>query len=45
VKAEIRAAVKRVLRNRNVRAEDFDQFVDRFMTQATALFAHWPVAA
>jgi len=45
VKAEIRAAVKRVLRNRNVRAEDFDQFVDRVMTQAVALFADWPIAA
>ena len=39
LKAVVRAAVKRVLRNRGVRAEDFDQFVDRFMTQAVALFA------
>ncbi|MEK6676177.1 MAG: type I restriction endonuclease subunit R [Planctomycetota bacterium] len=45
VKAEVRAAVKRVLRNRGVRTEDFDQFVDRFMTQAVALFADWPIAA
>jgi len=45
VKAEIRSAVKRVLRNRSVRAEDFDQFVDRLMTQAIAQFADWPIAA
>lgn len=45
VKAEVRAAVKRVLRNRGVRSEDFDQFVDGFMTQAAALFADWPAAA
>ncbi|GFO81285.1 MAG: hypothetical protein A49_09120 [Methyloceanibacter sp.] len=45
VKAEIRAAVKRVLRNRGVRAEDFNEFVERFMVQAVALFADWPIAA
>ncbi len=45
VKAEIRASVKRVLRNRDVRVEDFDAFLERFMAQATALYADWPTAA
>ncbi len=45
VKAEIRAAVKRVLRKRDVRAEDFDPLVERIMEQAEALYADWPVAA
>ena len=45
VKAEVRAAVKRILRSRGVRAEDFDPFLERFMAQAAALFADWPAAA
>ena len=45
VKAEIRAAVKRVLRNRNVRAEDFDLLIGKIMAQAEALYAEWPTAA
>jgi len=45
VKAEIRAAVKRVLRRREVRADDFDPLVERIMEQAEALYADWPVAA
>ena len=45
VKAEIRAAVKRVLRKREVRAEDFDPLVERIMEQAEALYANWSVAA
>ncbi len=45
VKSEIRAAVKRVLRKREVRAEDFDPLVERIMEQAEALYADWPVAA
>jgi type I restriction enzyme R subunit len=45
VKAEIRAAVKRVLRNRSVRVEDFDSFLERLMAQAVAMYADWPVAA
>jgi type I restriction enzyme R subunit len=45
VKAEIRAAVKRVLRKRNVRAEDFDPLVERIMEQAEALYSDWPAAA
>lgn len=45
VKSEVRAAVKRVLRRRNVREEDFDPFVERFMKQAEELFAGWPTQA
>ncbi len=45
VKAGVRAAVKRVLRHKGVRAEDFDRFVERIMAQAEALYAEWPVAA
>ena len=45
VKAEIGAAVKRVLRKRDVRAEEFDPLVERIMEQAEALYADWPVAA
>ena len=45
VKAEIRAAVKRVLRNRDVRVEDFEPFLERLMAQAAAMYANWPSAA
>lgn len=45
VKAEVRAAVRRVLRMREVRREDFDYVIERIMEQAAALYAHWPVAA
>jgi type I restriction enzyme R subunit len=45
VKAEVRAAVRRVLRMREVRREDFDYLIERIMEQAAALYADWPVAA
>lgn len=45
VKAAVRAAVKRVLRNRGVKAEDLDPFVAAIMSQAKALYADWPLAA
>ena len=45
VKAAIRAAVKRVLRTRGVRAEDFDYVVDKLMEQAEVLYRDWPLAA
>jgi len=45
VKAAVRAAVKRVLRQRDVRAEDFDGIVASVMTQAEALYRNWPQAA
>ncbi len=45
VKAAVRAAVKRVLRRRKVREEDFEAVTERLMEQAAALYANWPVAA
>jgi len=45
VRAAIRVAVRRTLRNRGVRSEHFDRFLDAVMEQATASFAAWPVAA
>lgn len=45
VRAEIRAAVKRVLRRRGVREADFEPFITRFMAQAAAQFAEWPLVA
>lgn len=45
VKAGVRAAVKRVLRAKGVKPDDFDQFVGFIMSQAEALYAQWPVAA
>jgi type I restriction enzyme R subunit len=45
VKAAVRAAVKRVLRSRGVKPEDFDPFVTSIMAQAEALYTGWPVAA
>jgi type I restriction enzyme R subunit len=45
VRAEVRAAVRRVLRMRAVRREDFDYLIERIMEQAAALYADWPVAA
>jgi type I restriction enzyme R subunit len=45
VKAGVRAAVKRVLRNRGVDAGDFEAIVGRIMEQAEAMYAEWPLAA
>lgn len=45
VKAAVRAAVRRVLRTRDVRAQDFEPFVAAVIAQAEALYANWPVAA
>ncbi|BEH09893.1 type I restriction endonuclease subunit R [Geobacter sulfurreducens subsp. ethanolicus] len=39
VKAAVRAAVKRVLRRRGVKEEDFEPFMIRIMQQAEALYA------
>jgi hypothetical protein len=44
VRAAIRAAVRRVLR-KNVKADDFGPFVEKFMAQAEPLYAEWPLAA
>ena len=43
VRAEMRAAVKRVLRRRGLREADFDPFVARFVQQAEAQYAEWPL--
>ena len=45
VKAEVRAAVKRVLRNRKVEKEHFDVLLTSIMTQAEAIYQDWPFAA
>lgn len=45
VRSSVRAAVKRVLRRQGVKAEDFDPFIEKFMAQAEALYAEWPLAA
>jgi len=45
VKAAVRAAARRVLRARGVRAEDFDPLLTAIMAQAEALYADWPLAA
>jgi type I restriction enzyme R subunit len=45
VQAEIRAAVRRKLRQRDIKAEDLDAVTDRVIEQATALFRRWPIAA
>jgi type I restriction enzyme R subunit len=45
VRAAIRIAVRRVLRRRDVKAEDFEPFMEKFMAQADALYAEWPLAA
>lgn len=45
VRAAVRSAVKRTLRQRGVRPEDFDRFVEAVMEQAVATFAAWPLAA
>jgi type I restriction enzyme R subunit len=45
VRAEVRAAVRRVLRVREVRREHFDFLIERTMEQAAALYADWPLAA
>jgi len=45
VKASIRAAVRRVLTNRKVKAEDFDAMLAKVMEQAEQLFGDWPKVA
>lgn len=39
IKAAVRAAVRRVLRKRGVREEDFEPFLNRIMSQAETLYA------
>ncbi len=45
VKAGVRAAVRRVLRARDVHADDLEAIVGRIMAQAEALYTDWPMAA
>ena len=45
IKAAVRSAVRRVLRSKGVKTEDLEPFVTRFMAQAEALYASWPVVA
>ena len=45
VKATVRAAVKRSLRKRGVKAEDFEPMMTAFLLQAEALWRDWPMGA
>jgi hypothetical protein len=44
VKAAVRRAVRRVLRRRDVKPKDFDQFLKFIMEQAE-VHSDWPMAA
>jgi hypothetical protein len=44
-KAAIRPSVKKVLRRKDLKKEDFDEFLNRFMDQAEAMRVNWPSAA
>ena len=45
VKASVKAAVKRVLRKRGVKQEDFDGLTDAVLGQAAAMWKDWPRVA
>ena len=45
IKSAVRAAVKRVLRNRGVRREDIETLLASIMTQAEQMYEEWPEAA
>jgi type I restriction enzyme R subunit len=45
VRATIRAGVRRILRRRDVKVEDFEPFIEKFMAQAEELYDDWPLAA
>lgn len=45
VKSEVRAAVKRVLRSRDVKEADMEPFLNAVMLQAEAIYKDWPWAA
>jgi type I restriction enzyme, R subunit len=45
VRATSRAGVRRVLRRRDVKVEDFEPFIEKFMAQAEELYDEWPLAA
>ena len=45
VKASVKAAVKRVLRKRGVKQEDFDGLTNAVLGQAAAMWKDWPTVA
>lgn len=45
IKAEVRASVKRVLRRKGIKAEQFDFILNRVIEQAEALYEDWPMVA
>jgi type I restriction enzyme R subunit len=45
VKAAVRAAVRRVLRTRDVKVEDLEPLMTAVMVQADALYSDWPQVA
>ena len=45
VKASVQVAVKRVLRKRGVKEEDFDGLINAVLVQATAMWKDWPRVA
>lgn len=45
VKAEVRAAVRRVLYRREIRSEDLEPLLEAVMRQAEAMYGDWPLAA
>jgi type I restriction enzyme R subunit len=45
VKASVKAAVKRVLRRRGVKQEDFEGLTDAVLSQAAAMWKDWPSVA
>ena len=40
-----RAGVRRILRRRDVKVEDFEPLIEKFMAQAEELYDDWPLAA
>jgi len=45
VKASVMSAVKKVLRRKGIKAEQFNFILNRVMEQAVALYEDWPIAA
>ncbi len=45
IKASVRTAVKRVLKRRGVKQEDFEGLTDAVLSQAVALWKDWPSVA
>jgi hypothetical protein len=45
VYASVESAVKRVLRKRRIKGEQFQFLLNRIMKQAEAVYEDWPLAA